>query len=86
MDNEGATVVTESPDVHFNTHRNPSSGTLACIVTNAGRTPQKVTVTFDAAAEKGPVAIYEPFKEIRHATSPATLEIPGERFAVIVQS
>jgi len=82
LDTRGATVIKESADIYFNTHRNPSTGRIACVLTNAGATPQKVKVSFDTATEN--VAIYEPFKEVRHEASPPTLEIPGGRFVVVL--
>jgi hypothetical protein len=54
------------------------------VLVNQAETPIDTTVSFEGA--DGPLLIYEPFAEVRRATSPAGLSLPGERLAIVVEA
>jgi hypothetical protein len=78
------TSVASSPHLKFNTHKHPRTGKRACVLVNQAETPIDTTVSFEGA--DGPLLIYEPFAEVRRATSPAGLSLPGERLAIVVEA
>ncbi|HEV8634931.1 MAG TPA: DUF6259 domain-containing protein [Chloroflexota bacterium] len=77
-------TVAPHPHLKFNTHRNPRTGQRACVLVNQAETPVETTLSFEGVS--GPLLVYEPFAEVRRATSPAALSVPGERLAIVVEA
>jgi len=76
--------VEAAENLKYNTHRNPNTGKRACVLVNLGQRPVQTTVSFQGNAG-GRVSIHRPFKEVQRQTSPATVLVDGERFAVVVE-
>jgi hypothetical protein len=73
-----------SDGVVFSTHRNPKTGKRACALVNQAAYVRHVSVD-GFSGGGGPVRIYEPFKPVRTATLPLNLDLPAERFALVVE-
>ena len=71
--------------VLFNSHRNPATGARACVLMNVGGGPQTARVTF-AGNVSGRVRIYAPFSEVADMALPAEVQIPRDRFVVVVEA
>ncbi|NJD04289.1 MAG: hypothetical protein FIA99_17220 [Ruminiclostridium sp.] len=74
--------VTGHDDVKFNTHLNPQNGERACVLVNFGDCAHEVTVNFDGKTD-GSACLYEPYKEAKKMSIPATFTIPVKRFVVL---
>lgn len=82
LDKEGVWVEASGP-VGYNTHRNPRTGQVACVLMNAGQAAAEATVGFaDYAA--GGVTVYRPFDEPMHAASPVRVTLPPDRLAIVL--
>jgi len=69
--------------VKYSTHRHPGTGKRACVLVNLAETEQEAEIAFEGAP--GPARVYRPFEETQTVELPATLSIPGERLAIIVE-
>jgi hypothetical protein len=54
------------------------------VLVNQAETRLDTTVSFEGS--DGPLLVYQPFAEVRRATSPAYLSLPGERLAIVVEA
>jgi hypothetical protein len=72
-------------DSRYSAFRNRITGKRACVVANLSpRTLDASVIAFDGN-ETGPVRVYQPFREPRNAILPVVMEIPSERFAIVVE-
>jgi hypothetical protein len=71
-------------ELKYNVHRNPKTGKRACVVVNQGEAPRQAQVTFDGA-KGATLSIYRPFTNVESSSNPATVTIPGERLAILVE-
>jgi hypothetical protein len=83
LDSRGSHV--EGPlELRYNTHRNPRTGKRACIVVNFGEVTSEARVYFEGHGGDR-ARVYQPFAETRTDALPATVEIPAEQVAVVVE-
>ncbi|MBI4531867.1 MAG: hypothetical protein HY709_10155, partial [Candidatus Latescibacteria bacterium] len=78
-------TVTGSEQVRYATHRNPKTGKRACVLVNQGEEPREATVVF-ADSSCGRIRICQPFEPVRIQETPASISIPCERLAIVVES
>jgi len=83
LDVLGVTVATHE-HVMFSTHRDPKTGARACVLVNTCIKPHRATVALDGN-HGGPITTYQPFSEPEQRDLPATITIPGERLAIVVE-
>ena len=84
LDREGVRVQA-APQVKYNTHRDPRTGQRACVLVNDGDAAAEAYVAFEGS-EGALVVVHQPFEPAAAVTSPATLTIPPERLAIVVES
>ena len=84
LDREQVAVQKGGDGVYYNTHRNPTTGKRACVITNSGSAAHDITICFDGNVE-GHVFIYAPFAEKVEKQLPVTVLVPPQRFVIVVE-
>jgi hypothetical protein len=78
------TRVTVAEHLTFKTHRNPATGRRACVLVSHGPTPLRTSVAFDGN-DAGQAEIQQPFAKAQAYTLSSAMEIPPERFLIVVE-
>jgi len=85
IDKQHVAVSDESNKLHYNTHRNPSTGKRACVLSNSDATAHDVTVYFENN-ESGELFVYATFAEKITVQNPVSASVPPQRFIVVVEA
>jgi hypothetical protein len=76
-------AVTASGRVHYAVHRDPRTGTRACVVVNLDPVARRCTVAFDGGGP-GEATVRRPGAAPARAAQPVALELPPEGLAIVV--
>jgi hypothetical protein len=69
----------------YGVFRNPNTGKRACVLVNYDREPRQASLESFDGNSMGAVKLYQPFAGAGSRKLPASVQIAGERFAVIVE-
>lgn len=84
LDEKREVHVQAHEQVKFNAHRNPAAGRRACVLVNLDVQPHEATVRFDPTSTMK-ARLYQPFPETAHISLPATITLPPQQLAVLVE-
>jgi hypothetical protein len=74
-----------SEETGYGVFRNRQSGKHACVLVNYDRKSHTMALSRFENSRGGSVRIYAPFMSVRAAKLPVTVQLPAERFAVVVE-
>lgn len=84
LGSEDEVHLTTPATLRWSIFHHETTGKRACVLVNLEQTPQQVTID-GFTGDAGPCRLYQPFQPAQEVTFPLTIELVGERLAVIVE-